>query len=191
MAKRKSYYKVGLGSKTLNRARIIFGIAVLLTVLIIGSAVYAETQTGQVRKLVTQPLKNLAQAVGEALKDAETTPQRNIPTWNFVATSSSQINIETNTSENGAPKTNSSNVRYQYKYISPTPFPTYAGKSWEETKKEQDEWWARVHEENRQKSLDSQKSLEQFRLDSQKKMEEFKLESQLKMEEFKKQYNIP
>lgn len=53
-----AFYQIGLGSKTLLRARIIFIIISAITFLSIAGAVYAESQTGQLQKILVQPIKS-------------------------------------------------------------------------------------------------------------------------------------
>lgn len=190
-----NYYKIGLPSSVRFRSQIIFGILLLLFLSFSASGVYAGIKTGRLEKALVEPvvafvksLESTTDTLDTELTDFETYPS-------FNATSSSSVNIEINSQEDSY-QTPSNRT-----YSTPYAYPTIAYKSYEELNKEQDEWWARVQEENRRLSEESKRSLEQFRADSQSKlenfkkegqqgMEQFQLESQQKMEEFKQKYGI-
>ena len=184
------YYKIGLPSSIHFRSQIIFGLLLVLFLSFSVSGVYAGVKTGRLEEAIVKPLKNF---IEEILKQDYAKPQtEEHPSFN--ATSSSNVNIENNSRQN------SSNRSYSIP-STPYAYPTIQYKSYEEIKKEQDEWWVGVQEQNKKLSEESRKSLEEFRADSQRKLESFKKEgqqgfeqfqqeSERKMEEFKQKYGL-
>lgn len=95
MSKNSSVYKTTLGDKTLNRARIIFAAVLVVVLLIIGTTIFAESKTGELRKKLTQPFNNLVSLIESAFNE-DTTPamnnQVNVFTYsNSVSSTSSKI----------------------------------------------------------------------------------------------------
>lgn len=69
MSKSSSVYKTTLGDKTLNRARIIFGVFLIIVVMILGTTIFAESKTGELRKKLAEPFNNLAKAIESAINE--------------------------------------------------------------------------------------------------------------------------
>lgn len=195
-----NHYKIGLSSEVRFRSQIVFIILLIGFLSFFASGVYAGVKSGRLKEAMVEPLKNFVEELLTEEKYAKTFIEDKP---SFKSTSSSEVNIEINTNQADSSNTNSAN-RSLYKYT-PTLYPTIASKSWEQIKKEQDEWWARVQEENRRLSEQSKRELEEFRANSQQKMEEFRKqgdkesaarleqwrqESEQKTQEFKQKYGI-
>lgn len=186
-----NYYKIGLPSSVRFRSQIIFGILLFLFLSFSASGVYAGIKTGRLEKALVDPIVSFIKALEN--QPANLSTEAEYPSFN--ATSSSSVNIEINSQESNYQTPSSRS------YSTPYTYPTIKYKSYEELNKDQDEWWAKVQEQNKKLSEESRNNLEQFRLNSQQKLEEFKkegqqgmeqfqLESQQKMEEFKQKYGI-
>lgn len=192
--KNGSFYQVGLGNKFLQRARLIFGILLLLFILLSGSTIYAGITTGEWDKLVVKPLQNFANDFASGLSVAlELDEEVNEL---FIATSSANIKVEINV-DNITPtvvpkKSNSVNRQYSppVKVEVVYPSPSYSGKSYEEWKKETDEWWANAQEESRRKSEESRKAVEAFGAQSDQNYQDAVNRGATGMQEFKDKYGI-
>lgn len=187
-----NYYKIGLPSSIRFRAQIIFGLLLILFLSFSVSGVYAGVKTGRFEKVLVEPVASFIESLGSQADNLSTGREEYS---SFNASSSSEVNIDINSqdSDNRIPSDRQYNTPYAY--------PSIKYKSYEEIKKEQDEWWAQVQEQNKQLSEQSRRDIEQFRIDSQIKLNEFKKEgqqgleqfqkeSQQKMEEFKQKYGI-
>lgn len=170
------YYKIGLPSPIRFRSQIIFGVLLFLFLSFSVSGVYAGIKTGRFEEVFITPVADFV----KALENQPANLSKEVEFPSFDATSSSGINVEINSEESNyqTPSDNSDNVIYVY--------PTIAYKSYEEINKEQDEWWAKAQEQNRQLSEQSKREFEEFRTNSLKRMEEFKKQGELDSLEFKK-----
>lgn len=187
-----NHYKIGLPSRIRFRSEIIFIILIIGFLSFFISGVYAGVKSGRLNEAIVEPLKNFV----VELQTEEEYAKPFIEEYpSFNATSSSSVNVEINSQE-GIYQTPSDRI-----YSTPYTYPTIKYKSYEEIKKEQDDWWAKVQEQNRRLSEESKRSLEQFRLDSQRKLENFKKEgqqgldqfqqeSEQRLQEFKQKYGI-
>lgn len=183
MGKRTSY-KISLGSRFLARARFIFGLLFLLVVLSFGGVVVAGYKTGEFQKKIIDPIVAFANGVGESLK---TPLNQEASIRELIATNSANIDtkVEIRNEVKVTVPPRKDNIQY-YQPVYPTTTYNYDTKSYDQALKEQQDWFDKVHAENNQKSLDSQKALEQFKADSQKKMDEFIKQSQIDAENFSK-----
>lgn len=186
----KSQYKIGLGPKILFRARIIFSVLVIVILLFFTTTVIAGVSTGELQKKIIEPVKNFGQGFKEFLVGVSKSEERQIVNPRLTATSSATIKVEVNNSLPKVKTNNGGNSSVKYQYPTYPPIPTYSGKSAEQLQQESDAWWQKVQEENRQKSLDSQRQLEEFKAQSQKDMEQFRLEGQQGLEEFRAKYGL-
>ena len=179
-----------MGPKILFRARLVFGALIILVLLFFATTVIAGVNTGELQKKIIKPVKNLGQGFKEVMISLSKSEEKKPTVSQLTATSSAIINVEVNNSAVRSFGSGGNTYSVKYQYPTYPPVPTYSGKSAEQLKQEQDAWFAKVQEENRQKSLDSQRQLEQFKADSQKSMEQFKLEGQQGLEDFKARYGI-
>ncbi|MFH0937438.1 MAG: hypothetical protein V1808_04040 [Candidatus Daviesbacteria bacterium] len=140
MAISPSFYKIGLGNKILNRAKLIFLVTLGLAAVIFTTAIYAEAKTGDIRKALSKPWQGLIASL-ESITKSTSTPSLQDPRSTFISTSSSEIHI--NTGVTATPQ----KTYYSKPKISPTPIksaPTSnssysSGKSYEEMVKEMGE----------------------------------------------------
>lgn len=183
----ESPYKIGLGPKILSRARLILGSLLLLLTVVIIAGVHQGVTSGAFDRILLKPFREFADDLNKALKTTAppVSTSSGIPTT--VSTPASKP-VKTNKPAYTIPQTKST----------PTP---YLYKTYDQIKKEQDEWWARVQEENRRLSEQSKKELEQFRQQNQQNLkqfeqegqtglEQFRQESERKMEEFRQKYGV-
>lgn len=182
----ESPYKIGLGPKILSRARLILGSLLLLLTVVTIAGVHQGVTSGDFDRVLLKPFREFGNAFEKAI-NPEPTP---------IATSSATLQSPT-----PIPTSQTTKPVYappQTKQSIPAPYPY---KTYEQIKKEQDDWWTKVQEENRRLSEQSKKELEQFRQQSQQNLkefeqqgqiglEQFRLESEQKMEEFRQKYGI-
>lgn len=152
MPKSSSSYKITLGDNVLNRAKIIFAIVSVIVLLILGATVYAESQTNNLKNMLAQPFKNLANSIGEAFKEISKTPSTNTfeITSVTVSTSSSDVII------NNTPVPQTSKKTYTTTTKTTAPQPTKsiqeinaaADKAYQDALKKQEEWAAQQRAAN-------------------------------------------
>lgn len=182
---RDSPYKIGLGPKILSRARFILGSLLLILTIVTIAGAHQAIASGDFDRILLKPFREFAADFEKAINSEP------IPT----ATSSETLQSPTpGPTAKPAKQYVPSQINQQPTY---SPYKTY-----EQIKKEQDEWWTRVQQQNRQFSEQSQKELEQFRQQSQQNLkqfeqqgqaglEQFRQESERKMEEFRQKYGTP
>ena len=72
--KRKSHYSVSLGSRFLNRARIIFLFSFTSVVVLLGLSIYNSVKSGAIQKNIIDPTKNAAKSFLENIAAEDTAP---------------------------------------------------------------------------------------------------------------------
>ena len=111
MAKKKpSFYSVGLGSKILIRAQVIFLVVVVLVVATTGYAAYTDIKSGKLQKNIVEPVKSFFKSLQNKESTISGTPflQYNIKV---------DSNIDTKTETTPTPKPQ---VKQNYQYQTPT-----------------------------------------------------------------------
>ena len=181
-----SPYQTGLGPHALRRIRIVFVILIFSFFAVSGSMVYAGVKTGEFERKIITPTKNFISAVVETFEEASREEESDIFDRNVSETttdSSSEVRVEIN---NVYTATASGTTQKQYfRQYNITPIPTIDyQKQAAENQKAIDDWWAQVQAENKAKSAESQKQLEEFRQESQQNLQEFQSLGQKCSKEF-------
>lgn len=205
----QSPYKIGLSDTILFRSRIVFILLLLFALSSSGSAVYAGIKTGQLERVLVEPVKNIItdwqkQAAEEAERE-KTAREINA----FIATSSASINIKVETNlkidTNNQPTTTQTQQKQSApKYTTPTKtqstgtnYQSYedavkaqqekAQKEWAEALKRQEEW-------SQQKRLENQQWFEETTTknaqDSKAWYDQQVKENRQRTEEWKKQHGF-
>lgn len=169
-----SPYQTGLGPQALRRIRIVFILSVLLFFAVSGSMVYAGVKTGEIERRFIAPVRTLIAEVGKALEESENATSTDYSDSN--TNSSTGIRVEIN---NSYTATSSTTIRVTpatqfYKQYNITPVPTIDyQKQYDANQQAIDDWWAQVQAENKAKSAESQKQLEEFKQQSQQNLQNF------------------
>ena len=72
--KRKSHYSVSLGSKFLNRARLIFLFSFISVVVLLGLSIYNSVKSGAIQNNIIDPTKKVAKSFLENITAQDSTP---------------------------------------------------------------------------------------------------------------------
>lgn len=173
-------------NSVLTRAATVFPLIFALLTATAATAVYAGLKSGEIQEKIVEPIQaakqNAIDAINKIMEDTPASTLQPVSTDESSVTSESKSTVIIN---NDTPSGNSK--RYNEPVVIQWVYPTLVpGKSYEETQKEMDEWWAKVQAENQQRSAQSQQQLEQFRQQSQLDMEKFKEQGNSGMEDFRK-----
>lgn len=120
MAKQKSPYQVGLGAKALNRARIVFGVLLILVIGSIGLVAYNEARSGSLQKAVVSPLKELAKSVLREFNSSTSLTPRSAFDFSYSEATTSGSNGTTVIINNG-PATTTTNTKSNSTKVGTTP----------------------------------------------------------------------
>lgn len=143
MKSSQPFYQIGLGAKALLRARLIFLVFSVLTILSLVGVVYAESKTHQISQTVLRPLKAL---VAELTKPSSSTAGSDIEfltNYNESTSSAVKTNTETKIIINNNSKTSSPKTQTIYKF-SPAPAApsTVSDQAYQDWVKQSNEWFA-------------------------------------------------
>ena len=143
--KKNPVYKIGLGRAFLNRAGIIFILFILITLLLGGSAVYAEYKTGEIGKKVIQPVKEMLAGIAKSLKSEDkNTAESDI----FISTSSATIRVNEDLDLENTIRTGNKTTTTIKTTVYPTAKPAnYNTKSYEQSVQEMNEKAQKQYEE--------------------------------------------
>ena len=170
MAKKsKIYYQVGLGGAALARARIIFGVVLILTLISIGGAVVAEAKSGNLREALSQPFQSIVAGVKQAF---EPTPTRDYSGINTVINIESSGNVTLSSpTPTPATTTKPKSVAQPVATKKPTatPVPTQNADDWfNQQKAANDAWYQdQVNKQNADYNAAVQKQNDQYNADVQ------------------------
>ncbi|MEK7617308.1 MAG: hypothetical protein AAB414_04590 [Patescibacteria group bacterium] len=187
MSHHKSQHQIGLGTQFLNRATLIFGLLLFITLASFGTALYADIKVGFFKEKIAQPVEKFFSEVGKTLEATPSPDLTDVDEIKFPAGGNNNINItisgdSVDDEEHYNTPKSKTNYNYEIKYLTPayytpylTPQSTYFTpysyptplKSYDQLLKEQAEW-------SKQKQAENQAWFDQKVQESQKELEEWK-----------------
>lgn len=156
----------------LVRARLLFGVLLLLLALSFSSSFILGWQSGEIQIRIVQPTKRFVTSTIESLFADDDSEKSASPSGSWKK----YVNV--------TPTQRARQTNQPQKTIIQSQIQQNTGNSSEEALRRQNEWWAQVQAENARKSEESRRSVEEFGRQSRENLEKFRAESEVKRQEF-------
>lgn len=190
-------YQTGLGPQMLKRSRIIFGGFILITILLFGGAVAAESKTQGLQKALTHPLETISNQFAESMKylaeDSDHEPEVNKTLTIIRESTASSKTTTTTTKVNESGKSGSQTKTTTNQPITtyPTTTQTFPSQEFKNSSQQNSDWY-------NQRVIEMQKAYEQSKAQnaqwaaeqaakSKAAQDAWAAEQQAKQEEWRKQ----
>lgn len=167
----------------ISRARVAFLALLTLFLVFSTTAIYAGWTSGEIQQRIIQPIQKSIERFGEQLADEIDKK----PSPSFVASPSGDLFAEFEKTKPEPSKTSqagSSTKQPNAPRILPSQPPAFSSVDYDAARKQQEQWWQQVQQNQQKFAEESKKRMEEFDRQAQQNMTDFQKQSGQKVQNF-------